>query len=188
MISRCCCHRNFGKRSCQKSLPSSLFQREESFWGFNGELFHLFPLWKRGILWLFKKLNCYKFHRMRLPGQTRSPEPLVNPGFRVAPAFVRVARNDDPLFRDRCHLPFRSWRTSNWLPFRKRGILLRRFLWEGMANFLVTGTIRSFAFPRRGIVTSSSVVSSRSRCGKDFRALRIVSFFILSSLANYENG
>jgi hypothetical protein len=32
----------------QKSLPSSLFQREESFGGFDGR-FHFFPLWKRGM-------------------------------------------------------------------------------------------------------------------------------------------
>jgi hypothetical protein len=32
------------KRPCQKSLPSSLFQREESFGGFDGEFLPLFPL------------------------------------------------------------------------------------------------------------------------------------------------
>jgi hypothetical protein len=31
------------KRSCQKSLPSSLFQREESF----GEFLPFFPLWEK---------------------------------------------------------------------------------------------------------------------------------------------
>ena len=31
------------KRPCQKSLPTSLFQREESFGGFEGELLPLFP-------------------------------------------------------------------------------------------------------------------------------------------------
>jgi hypothetical protein len=31
------------KSPCQKSLPSSLFQREESFSGFDGEFLPLFP-------------------------------------------------------------------------------------------------------------------------------------------------
>jgi hypothetical protein len=36
------------KRPCQKSLPSSLFQREESFAGFNGEFLPLFPPLEKG--------------------------------------------------------------------------------------------------------------------------------------------
>jgi hypothetical protein len=36
------------KRPSQKSLPSSLFQREESFWGIHVGRFHFFPLYKRG--------------------------------------------------------------------------------------------------------------------------------------------
>jgi hypothetical protein len=42
------------KRPCQKSLPSSLFQREESSWEFDGEFPPLFPLWKREAV---KKFN-----------------------------------------------------------------------------------------------------------------------------------
>jgi hypothetical protein len=36
------------KRPCQKSLPSSLFQREESFGRFDGELLPLFPPLEKG--------------------------------------------------------------------------------------------------------------------------------------------
>jgi hypothetical protein len=36
------------KRPCQKSLPSSLFQREESFSGFDGEFLPLFPPLEKG--------------------------------------------------------------------------------------------------------------------------------------------
>jgi hypothetical protein len=36
------------KRPCQKSLPSSLFQREESFGGFDGEFLPLFPPLEKG--------------------------------------------------------------------------------------------------------------------------------------------
>jgi hypothetical protein len=36
------------KRPCQKSLPSSLFQREESFPGFDGEFLSLFPPLEKG--------------------------------------------------------------------------------------------------------------------------------------------
>jgi hypothetical protein len=36
------------ERPCQKSLPSSLFKREESFSGFNGEFLPLFPLLEKG--------------------------------------------------------------------------------------------------------------------------------------------
>jgi hypothetical protein len=36
------------KRPCQKSLPSSLFQREESFPGFDGEFLPLFPPLEKG--------------------------------------------------------------------------------------------------------------------------------------------
>jgi len=36
------------KRPSQKSLPASLFQREESFGAMRAGRFHLFPLWKRG--------------------------------------------------------------------------------------------------------------------------------------------
>jgi hypothetical protein len=42
------------KRPCQKSLPSSLFQKEESFGGFEEEFLPLFPLWKREVV---KKIN-----------------------------------------------------------------------------------------------------------------------------------
>jgi hypothetical protein len=36
------------KRPCQKSLPSSLFQREESFGGFDGEFLLLFLFLGKG--------------------------------------------------------------------------------------------------------------------------------------------
>jgi len=36
------------KRPCQKSLPSSLFQREESFGGVDGEFLPLFPPLAKG--------------------------------------------------------------------------------------------------------------------------------------------
>jgi hypothetical protein len=35
------------KRPSRKSLPSSLFQREDSFWGFDGK-FPFFLLWEKG--------------------------------------------------------------------------------------------------------------------------------------------
>jgi hypothetical protein len=37
------------ERPCQKSIPSSLFQREESFGGFDGEFLPLFPPLKKGM-------------------------------------------------------------------------------------------------------------------------------------------
>jgi len=36
------------KRPCQKSLPSSLFQKEESFGGFDREFLPLFPPLEKG--------------------------------------------------------------------------------------------------------------------------------------------
>jgi hypothetical protein len=36
------------KKPYQKSLPSSLFQKEESFGGFDGEFFPLFPPLEKG--------------------------------------------------------------------------------------------------------------------------------------------
>jgi hypothetical protein len=57
-----------------------------------------------------------------------------------------------------------------------------------MANFLVIGITRAIACPRRVIVTSPSAMSRRSRCDKDWRASRMVSFFISSSPANDKNG
>jgi hypothetical protein len=54
------------KRPCQKSLPPSLFQREESLSGSNGEFLPFIPLWKRGMKGDFttfqkaKLLPCFK--------------------------------------------------------------------------------------------------------------------------------
>jgi hypothetical protein len=48
------------KRPSQKSLPSSLFKREESFCRIRGGRFHFFPLWKRGRkgdFTAFQKIN-----------------------------------------------------------------------------------------------------------------------------------
>jgi hypothetical protein len=54
--------RPFGRELRAERLSTGLFQREESFWGIHGGRFHFFPLCKRelrGILRLFKRLNCY---------------------------------------------------------------------------------------------------------------------------------
>jgi hypothetical protein len=55
------------KRPSLKSLPSSLFQREESLWGFAMEDSIFSPFEKgggRGILLLFKRLTCYPEFRI----------------------------------------------------------------------------------------------------------------------------
>jgi hypothetical protein len=52
------------KRPCQKSLPSSLFQRGESFGGFDGEFLPLFSLLEKeeeGRFYRFSKGQIVSF-------------------------------------------------------------------------------------------------------------------------------
>jgi hypothetical protein len=55
------------KKLSQKSLPSSLFEREESFWAIHTEKFSLFPLWKRGKKGDFMALKETTLIRCSLP-------------------------------------------------------------------------------------------------------------------------
>jgi hypothetical protein len=57
------------KRPCQKSLPSSLFQREESFGGFDGEFLPLFPLLGKG--------SCEKIERREAKASFIAPSPGI---------------------------------------------------------------------------------------------------------------
>jgi hypothetical protein len=55
------------KRPCQKSLPSSLFQREESFGGFDGEFLPLFLPLEKG--------SCEKIERKEAKASFVAPSP-----------------------------------------------------------------------------------------------------------------
>jgi hypothetical protein len=57
------------KRPCQKSLPSSLFQREESFGGFDGEFLPLFPPLEKGMkgdLTAFQKAKLLSYLKFQI--------------------------------------------------------------------------------------------------------------------------
>jgi hypothetical protein len=63
------------KRPCQKSLPSSLFQREESFLAFNGGFLPLFPPLEKGSCEKIQWRAAKAFLVVRERGKFTPPKP-----------------------------------------------------------------------------------------------------------------